>query len=197
MPCIVWFPCPCDKAFPFEMYVSTSFNPRRCETRLPWNNKLTDGPKLTMFNTLRPRQNGRLFADDTFKRIFLNDNIRISIEISLKFVPKGLIKNIPAMVLIMAWRRRGDKPLSEPMMVRSLTRICVIRPQWVNFYITTRTSTADFHLALCVTTMASNKELIRPAWEINRSLTSCHNRLLLVCLVIYQELMFANTRFAS
>ena len=43
-------------------------------------------------NTLRPRQNGRLFADDTFKRIFLNENIRISIKISLKFVPKGLIK---------------------------------------------------------------------------------------------------------
>ena len=33
------------------------------------------------FNTLRPRQNGRHFADDTFKPIFLNDNIRISIKI--------------------------------------------------------------------------------------------------------------------
>ena len=29
-------------------------------------------------NSLRPRQNGRLFADDTFKRIFLTENIRIS-----------------------------------------------------------------------------------------------------------------------
>ena len=63
-------------------------------------------------NTLRPRQNGRLFADDTFKRIFLKENFRISIEISLKFVPKGPIKNIPALVQIMAWRRSGDKPLS-------------------------------------------------------------------------------------
>ena len=84
------------------------------------------------FNTLRPRQNGRHFADDTFKRIFLNQNIRISIEISLKFVPNGPINNIPALVQIMAWRRPGDKPLSEPMMVRSLTHICVTRPQWVN-----------------------------------------------------------------
>ena len=33
---------------------------------------------------------------------------------------------------VMAWRRPGDKPLSEPMMVRSLTHICVTRPQWVN-----------------------------------------------------------------
>ena len=81
--------------------------------------------------TLRPGQNGRLFADDTFKRIFLNENIKISIKISLKLVPNGLINNIPALGLIMAWRRPGDKPLLEPMMVRSLTHICVIRPQWV------------------------------------------------------------------
>ena len=32
----------------------------------------------------------------------------------------------------MAWRRSGDKPLSEPMMVRLLTHICITRPQWVN-----------------------------------------------------------------
>ena len=30
----------------------------------------------------------------------------------------------------MAWHRPNDKPLSEPMMIRSLTYICVIRPQW-------------------------------------------------------------------
>ena len=35
---------------------------------------------------------------------------------SLEFVPKGRINNIPALVKIMAWRRSGDKPLSEPMM---------------------------------------------------------------------------------
>ena len=43
------------------------------------------------FNTLRPKQNGHHFADDNFKRIFLNENIRISIEISLRFFPKGRI----------------------------------------------------------------------------------------------------------
>ena len=82
-------------------------------------------------NSLRPRQKGRLFADDTFKRIFLNENIRIVTKNSLKFVLKGLINNIPTLVLIMAWRRPGDKPLSEPMLVRSLTHICVTRPPWV------------------------------------------------------------------
>ena len=49
-----------------------------------------------LINTLRPRQNGRHFADDTFKPIFLNANIRISIKISLNFVPKVPINNIPA-----------------------------------------------------------------------------------------------------
>ena len=48
----------------------------------------------TPFNTLRPRQNGHRFADDTFKRIILNENVRISIKISPKFVPKGPIINI-------------------------------------------------------------------------------------------------------
>ena len=49
-------------------------------------------------NTLRPRQNGRHFPDDIFKCIFLNENVLISIKISLKFVPKGQINNIRALV---------------------------------------------------------------------------------------------------
>ena len=90
--------------------------------------------ELNPVNTLRTKQNGRRFADDTFKRIFLNENVRISIMISLKFVPKGPINNNPALVQIMAWRRSGDKPLSEPMMLSLLTHICVTRPQWVNIH---------------------------------------------------------------
>ena len=57
------------------------------------------------------------------------------IKISSKFVSKGPINNNPALVQIMAWRRSGDKPLSEPMMASLLTHICVTRPQWVNIYI--------------------------------------------------------------
>ena len=82
--------------------------------------------------TLRPRQNGRHFANDTFKRIFLNENVEILINISLKFVPKGPISNIQALVQTMAWSRTGDKPLTEPLLVRLLTHICVTRPQLVN-----------------------------------------------------------------
>ena len=114
-----------------------------CRSKLTQRSKVSSWRARKMFgpqgffeapflNTLRPRQNGRRFADDTFKRIFLNENVRISIKISLKFVPKGPIDNIPALVQIMAWHRSGDKPLSEPMMVSLLTHICVTRPQWVN-----------------------------------------------------------------
>ena len=94
-----------------------------------WQNKCDEF--FSLVNTLRPRQNGRHFTDDIFKCIFLNENAWISLQISLKFVPKVQINNIPALVQIMAWRRPGDKPLSEPMMVSLLTNICVTRPQWV------------------------------------------------------------------
>ena len=76
---------------------------------------------LHWFNTLRPRQDGRHFPDNIFKCIFLNENVSISIMISLKFVPKDLIHIIP-----------GDKPLSEPIMVSLLIHICITQPQWVN-----------------------------------------------------------------
>ena len=97
-----------------------------------WKFHLQKRPFRHGLNTLRPKQDGRRFADDTFKRIFLNENVRISIKISMTFVPKGVNNNIPALVQIMAWRRSGDKPLSEPMMVSLPTHICVTRPQWVN-----------------------------------------------------------------
>ena len=35
-------------------------------------------------------------------------------EFRLKFVPKGPINDILALGQMMAWRRPGDKPLSEP-----------------------------------------------------------------------------------
>ena len=78
----------------------------------------------TEFNTLRPSQNGRHFADAIFKCIYLNENVWIPLKISLKFVPKNTIENFPALVQIMAWRRPGDKLFSEPVVV-SLPRIYV------------------------------------------------------------------------
>ena len=44
-------------------------------------------------------------------------NVRISIKISLKFVHKSPIDSIPALFQRMAWRRPGNKALSEAVMV--------------------------------------------------------------------------------
>ena len=51
-------------------------------------------------NTLRPRQDGRHFANDIFKCIFLNENVWILIKISLKFIAKGPFNNISALIQI-------------------------------------------------------------------------------------------------
>ena len=55
---------------------------------------------IDSFSTLRPRQNASHFADDVFKRIFLNENCFILILISLKLIPRGPINKKQ----IMPWR---------------------------------------------------------------------------------------------
>ena len=92
------------KCFPLETLSITY------DTRHPWlTDSLRDG-----INTLRPRQNGRHFADDTFKRIFVNKNVWNLIEISLKFVPRSS-SSIPKFVL--------------PSMCSHLTHICNLSVQ--------------------------------------------------------------------
>ena len=49
-------------------------------------------------NSSPPGQNGRHFADDIFKRVFLNEKVRILIRISLKFVTKVPNDNNQALV---------------------------------------------------------------------------------------------------
>ena len=45
-------------------------------------------------NTLRPRQN---FSSKNFELLFIEWNVSVSITISLNFVFKGLVNNIPAL----------------------------------------------------------------------------------------------------
>ena len=59
---------------------------------------------------------GDILADDNFKCIFFKENDGIVIQISLKFVPRIVIDNKPALVQVMAWCQRGNKPLPEPML---------------------------------------------------------------------------------
>ena len=53
------------------------------------------------------------------------------VVLRLKFHPKDPINNMPLLVEIMAWRRTGDKPLSESMTLRFLYAICTTKPRWV------------------------------------------------------------------
>ena len=88
---------------------------------------------MYIINSLGSRRSRRHFvADDIFKCIFLNENVLISIKISVKFISKVPINNIPALVRIMVWCRSGDKPLSEPITIILLAHVCVTRHHWVN-----------------------------------------------------------------
>ena len=109
-----------------------------CHVTVLWNAYLF-GPKWSIiyyyyleFKSLKPRRNTRNFTDGIFKCVFLNGNVWVLLKIILKFVLKIRINIIPSLVLIMACRRPGDKPLPEPMMVSLPTHICVTGPQWVN-----------------------------------------------------------------
>ena len=115
----------------FRSIIKNNCSVGGCNVWMIW--VITGLPHQRTINTLKPRRNEH-FADDVFKRIFFNENVWILIKISLKVVPKGPIDNIPALVQIMACRRSGDKPLSEPMMVSLPRHICVTRPQWLTHW---------------------------------------------------------------
>ena len=50
-----------------------------------------------VLNKSPPGQNGRHFADDIFRFIFVNEWFAILIKTLLKFIPKGLIHDNPAL----------------------------------------------------------------------------------------------------
>ena len=82
-------------------------------------------------NSFEPRRSRRQFADDIFISISLDEEIQISSEIPLKFIPNGLINNNPTLVRIMAWHWPVVKPPCEPTVIILLTHKRVTRPQWV------------------------------------------------------------------
>ena len=83
-----------------------------------WITKFGPEVQNIFVNSSPPGQNGRNFGYNIFRRVFVNEKVFILIKISLKFVPKGLIDNNPALVHIMTCRRIGDKPSPEPMLTR-------------------------------------------------------------------------------
>ena len=68
---------------------------------------------LAAINSSLPGQNGRHFADNIFKHLFMNEKWCIFIQISLRFVPKGAIDSKSALVQVMAWRRTNTLGINE------------------------------------------------------------------------------------
>ena len=58
----------------------------------------SDGIAADCINSSPTGQNGRHFADDIFRCIFINEKSCILIEISLKVAPEGPIYNKAALV---------------------------------------------------------------------------------------------------
>ena len=64
-------------------------------------NRYMSSEMVEMWHTLTHLPLGKMssiLADDIFKWIFLNENDRIPIQISMKFVPRSSINNKPAFV---------------------------------------------------------------------------------------------------
>ena len=100
-------------------------------TSLYWTADLPASSNSSLLKTLTQWGPEKIAA--IFQTIF--SNVFSSMKMySPKFVSEVRINNIPALVQIMASRRPGDKPLSEPMTVSLLTLICVTRHQWVNIH---------------------------------------------------------------
>ena len=126
---------------------------------------------------------------------FFNENEWISLRISLTFVPKGPINNIPALVQVMAWRCPGDKPLSEPMVVSLSTHICVTRPQWVKANVDAKQATSHcLNKRKPISTMLYGAT--RPHWvkgEIHQIDTQIFksefflNRVKIQCIFLYSD----------
>ena len=121
---------------PWPQNVNT-WRPRQNGRHLPDDLAKFMGPTWSPPGSCRPQMGPMLdpwtlLSGDIFKKNFLNENVWFFIKISLKSVSEGPINNIPASVQMMAWHRPGDEQLSEPMMVRLPTHMCVTRPQSIN-----------------------------------------------------------------
>ena len=87
---------------------SLIYNAWRIVLNVIASRRVTRRRQMCRFNTLCPKQNGRPFAGDIFKLIFMNENCCISFYILLNIVPEGPRDNTSALVQVMAWRRSGD-----------------------------------------------------------------------------------------
>ena len=78
---------------------------------------------VTSMNSSLSWQNGCHFTEVILKCIFWNENVRIFIQISLKFAPMGQVDSIK----VMAWHQAGNRPLPKVMLISALMHICGTR----------------------------------------------------------------------
>ena len=94
---------------------------RTCRSLYKWQLRSIKGTrcfKPHTFNAFPLDKMAAILAADNSKCILFNKNCWIPIRIARKFVPKNAIDNNSALVQILAWHRRGDKPLPEPMLTQ-------------------------------------------------------------------------------
>ena len=72
---------------------------------------------MSWINTFGWRKSWHQSADEILKCFFINEKYHIFIQISLRFIPKGPINNMPSMVQIMPWRHSDDNQLSDDSVV--------------------------------------------------------------------------------
>ena len=106
----------------------TSFQSKICDLAVK---QQSPSQMQSILTHLPPGQNSRHFRRRHFKCIFLYKNDRIPIWISMKFVPRCPIDNITAFVQLMAWRRPGDKPITEPMLTHFIDAYMGHSGRWV------------------------------------------------------------------
>ena len=138
-------------------------------------------------NTLRLKQNVHDSANDSFKCIFLNENVWIWIKMSLKFVPKGSVNNISALVQIMAWHQPGDKSLSESMI---LNYQCIYASLGLN-ELKRRQEWDQLIFIMGIPLLAWGYRFIEsgPLFEYNHTFTNCN--------VMYVYVWFMGYQFSS
>ena len=100
--------------YPDDVYTCTRIMTLNLMTKTCVCFSMVDDTCIWYFTHLPLGKMADTFADN----IFLNENVWIPIEISLKFVPRGTNDNKSALVQGMAWRWTGDKPLPEQMVAQ-------------------------------------------------------------------------------
>ena len=111
-------------------------------------------------------------------------NCFILFQISLKYVRKGPIDNNPAAIQIMAWHRQGDKPLSEQIMVRFPTYICVNRPQWVKIVLPISKERKSFKMSFEISRNIEALEMLHRVMIKYKRFSDSMHIILIWCLLM-------------